>query len=279
MNYIWCVKNDDEVRFSKDWIFTIFGQGVEHFDQKRNFNLFIDNSFIIWAEQKYNDEFVKYIEEYNNRNLNYVVIHLSDEIFDHDVQFYKVSKKTIRTLLNENYVRDYGVETIPVGFQTGVNKTQSPKNILINFAGQIKSDRMTMIESFRNSPLLQYCVFKFTNQWNDPNGLKLDEYSDLLTKSIFTLCPRGWVNIDSFRICEALECGSIPVSIMDGNKDYFSKIFGNHPFIIGEDWPDAVKIIQSYTQEDMIKKLKEIDIFWKEYKNNLKLKYENYFSR
>lgn len=52
----------------------------------------------------------------------------------------------------------------------------------------------------------------------------ISEFCSVLSKSIFTLCPRGF-GLTSFRICEALEQGSIPVYISDefiipGHKDF-----------------------------------------------------------
>ena len=70
--------------------------------------------------------------------------------------------------------------------------------------------------------------------WGDPNGLNVEQFSQVLSSSKYTLCPRGWISLDSFRLNEALECGSIPVSILDyDGSDYFYKIYGEHPFIIG----------------------------------------------
>jgi hypothetical protein len=46
------------------------------------------------------------------------------------------------------------------------------------------------------------------------NILSTQEYCQIMSKSIFTLCPRGYGQT-SFRICEALQYGSIPVYISD----------------------------------------------------------------
>lgn len=51
-----------------------------------------------------------------------------------------------------------------------------------------------------------------------------DKFCDVMARSTFSLCPRGF-GLSSFRICEALEQGSIPVYISDewiipGNVDF-----------------------------------------------------------
>lgn len=46
------------------------------------------------------------------------------------------------------------------------------------------------------------------------NKFRKHEYMDIMCESVFTLCPRGYGRT-SFRIQEAIECGSIPVYIGD----------------------------------------------------------------
>lgn len=46
------------------------------------------------------------------------------------------------------------------------------------------------------------------------NIIPTEQFCKILSKSIFTLCPRGYGQT-SFRICEALQYGSIPVYISD----------------------------------------------------------------
>lgn len=50
---------------------------------------------------------------------------------------------------------------------------------------------------------------------------EIDRYCQIISQSIFTLCPRGY-GINSFRITEALQYGSIPVYISD---DFINPFF------------------------------------------------------
>ena len=52
-----------------------------------------------------------------------------------------------------------------------------------------------------------YRFVKLTNYWNDTSGLATEEYRDMLLRSRITLCPRGFVHPESFRLSEALETG------------------------------------------------------------------------
>lgn len=54
----------------------------------------------------------------------------------------------------------------------------------------------------------------------------INTFCDVLSRSVFALCPRGF-GLTSFRICEALEQGAIPVYVSDtfiipGNEDFES---------------------------------------------------------
>jgi hypothetical protein len=72
---------------------------------------------------------------------------------------------------------------------------------------------------------------KLIETYSDHNGwvvtdlhYDIDTFCDVLSRSIFCLCPRGF-GLTSFRICEALEQQSIPVYISDewiqpGNVDF-----------------------------------------------------------
>ena len=55
----------------------------------------------------------------------------------------------------------------------------------------------------------------------------------------FAPCPFGYVNPDTFRIMESLESGCIPIVLKFRSLDYYQNIFGDHPFILVNDWTEA----------------------------------------
>lgn len=276
LNLIWCVKTQYEVDFSFNWINKIMSKFKikHHYDINNNFDILIDNSVIIVSVNKENNNnLINYINKYNDNNYRYAVLHLSDEAFEQNIDFYKVSNKIIRNYYNESYQSKYNMITIPLGYQSGVNYINNDKLYDFNFIGQLKSDRYEMLSKFNQ---IDNKFIKLTNMWNDPQGLNTYQYSDILSKSYFTLCPRGWVNLDSFRINEALECKSIPVSIIDTDgTDYFEKVYGKHPFIIGENWDDAYKKV---IEIDKDTKLDEIFSWWEKYKDSLSIKIERFIN-
>jgi hypothetical protein len=65
-----------------------------------------------------------------------------------------------------------------------------------------------------------------TAMWNDEsNGMPTVMYRRALLASVFTLCPGGG-NVESFRVSEALEAGSIP--IIESTQE-FEVIYPMHP--------------------------------------------------
>jgi len=58
-------------------------------------------------------------------------------------------------------------------------------------------------------------------------GLERSEYLSLMSRSKVVLCPRGNVSLDSFRIYEALECGSIPIA---EGRTFWTNMFGECQF-------------------------------------------------
>jgi hypothetical protein len=96
-----------------------------------------------------------------------------------------------------------------------------------NFVGQThdKPTRKTMLAAA--GALRGPGFVKLTGFWNDSAGLDTAAFRDLLVDSHFTLCPRGFVHPESFRLSEALETGSIPIIEQDA---YFAMLFGeDHP--------------------------------------------------
>jgi len=277
INLIWLVKSDYEVNFSFDWIQNIFSNFIikNHYDIENQFDLVIDNSILIVCVNKdSNERLSNYINEYNKLSFNYSILHLSDEAFEQNIDFYNVSKKIIRNYYNKEYVEKYNILTIPLGYQTGIKRSNIDRSLDINFVGQLKSDRYEMLNIF-NSVDSKYILL--TQRWADPNGLGVKEFSNILNISYFTLCPRGWISLDSFRINEALECGSIPITILDNDgTDYFIKIYGEHPFIIGHNWNDAFEKMNKCNKEQLSYLCSE---WWDNYKKSLKLKLEDFIKK
>lgn len=100
-------------------------------------------------------------------------------------------------------------------------------------------------------------------------SLRYSGFSDEMERSVFSLCPRGY-GATSFRICEALQRGSIPVYIYD--KPWIPWVdefdFNKIGILIHESNIGSIKdIINSKTEEEI-----------SQYRMNGQRIYEEYFS-
>ena len=84
------------------------------------------------------------------------------------------------------------------------------KDIFISFVGTITDPiREEMLGIMPKDNPHFYC---------STNPHSLEDYCRILARSKYVLCPRG-KGYSSFRICEALQYGAIPVYIWDENKE------------------------------------------------------------
>ena len=111
-----------------------------------------------------------------------------------------------------------------------------------------------------------------TFAWADANSLSTQDYRQLLLDTIFVPCPTGWWNLDSFRVCEALECGCLPI-VEKKPFDYFSKLFGSrYPFLSVESWDQAPDLINKLLADPVRLEhaRKQCHRWWRHHKIGLK---------
>lgn len=129
---------------------------------------------------------------------------------------------------------------IPLICQPHPFKFDVRRDIFASFAGSMTHPiRKRMMQLYRHKyKMPQY-------------HLKIDQYCDLMARSIFSLAPRGYGQ-SSFRICEALQYGSIPVYISDhwivpGNID-----FNEYGVLIHNDEINNLdRILKGFTQSQI----------------------------
>jgi hypothetical protein len=86
------------------------------------------------------------------------------------------------------------------------------------------------------------------------NIIPTADYCKVMARSVFTLCPRGYGQ-SSFRICEALQYGSIPVYISDQFIFPYNEDFNEYGVIIHSNQVDKIdRILSEITPEDIKRK-------------------------
>lgn len=133
-----------------------------------------------------------------------------------------------------------------------------------------QGDRSEMIESLKKINGSYFC--NVNKNWQSPDSLDVKDYKKILQQSIFAPCPRGNTSVDTFRLYEAIESGSIPIVVKD---EYWNHLFGdNHPLIQVSNWSKAADDISALSkeikwQEEYSSKLTS---WWNDQKNKLKQK-------
>lgn len=117
------------------------------------------------------------------------------------------------------------------------------RDIYCSFAGRYDTHwcRFKMVEKLGNLP-----EFKFFESTNI-----IDNYNQILSRSIFTLAPRGF-GYTSFRLFEAIQCESIPIYVWEDKCVL--------PFSDVLDWKTFSIVININEIENLPKLLKEVNI-------------------
>lgn len=147
---------------------------------------------------------------------------------------------------------------IPLLCQPGpvINKNKE-RNIFCSFVG-----RFTEKYKIRNQLRRLY-----GNSFLILDSIKYADFIDIMERSIFSLCPRGY-GATSFRICESLQHGSIPVYVYDKSwvpwKGEFD--FNDIGILIHEsEIENLSNILKSKTKNEIAKYLKKGEKIYNEY--------------
>lgn len=120
------------------------------------------------------------------------------------------------------------------------------RDIFANFVGSITHPiRSSMI------PVIQRAGF-----YVDQN-MAIEDYCRILSSSVFTLAPRGY-GVTSFRICEALQYGSIPVYISDQFLIPYNDNFEEYGVLIHASEVSRLHEILSQIPESEIRRKQEV---------------------
>jgi hypothetical protein len=143
------------------------------------------------------------------------------------------------------YIGDY---SIPLICQPNPNIKIENKDIFASFVGAVHG-RSNCRENLYNN-------HKNKNDYLFEGSIGYNAFSNIMSRSIFSLCPRGY-GATSFRICEALQHGSIPVYISDKPWIPFNDMidFNDYGVIVNEKDIDHIDdILKSISKEEVDKK-------------------------
>lgn len=141
---------------------------------------------------------------------------------------------------DHKYVDGY----LPIGYRPETKKLiqwngMGAKSIDWFFAGQnTHADRQNCIQALQNLPNGKLIATEGFAQ-----GVSYEDYMGWMCRSKISPCPSGAVSPDSFRLCETLEAGGIPIV---GQGAFFTLLFGDYPFPTVSDWSELPEVINHY---------------------------------
>lgn len=145
------------------------------------------------------------------------------------------------------------------------DNTVKDKDIFCSFVGSLTHDvRKKFIETYKDDG----DFYISSKDWNyGINKQQLDLFSNITTKSHFTICARGYGK-QSFRFYETLQLRSIPVYLYD-NDPYlpFSDIIDYNSFSIILNVKDIDKLKNILKSIDCDKRIEMLEKGWEVYKN------------
>ena len=230
-----------ESSWERDWIELLF-QRVPHTTIKdTELTTKRENSVLIYNSTVNNDE---YIKDLHSKGMSFGLIHLSDEWYRDSIDNYSLAKFVIRNFCG-NYAPN--VHVFPVGCITGYpynipSKPSHERQYTWSFSGHTdKSTRPQMVEHMSTVPNGKY-YFKSCGEY-EGYSLNPMQMWEMYNDSVFVPCPKGNSVMESFRLCEALQAGSLPIV---ERSDYWTQLYGeHHPLIEIDDWSEAPALISS----------------------------------
>lgn len=241
--------------FEFEWITEVLFAGIaqERIMDCGSLQTVRDGAVIIYScnQPAVGDPFLRYLDRYAESGCRFLLLHLSNENLNHDGSYYAQARRVFRNYFDPSITAP-NVTYLPLGFQSGfLNRAGSvpgPAERLHDaaFIGQPKNDRVELIQVVSTLPRHFLHV---TKAWACQTSLSPAEVSRVYASTRYVPCPKGWIHEDSFRICEALEWGAVPVLRRYGPVDFFSKTLPGHPFPVIESWEDLPGMVASTDYE------------------------------
>jgi hypothetical protein len=247
---IWQSPNPHE----REWIEEIFGPVVDGQVTDGGHRLVLDDCILFDAFVYSYD--VGYYERFRGRNA--FLVHFLDENFEGRYEaIYRNFRGVFRCHWADVFNPKY-VMKLPIGYCSGMSRAgrvitpATERRYLWSFVGQIgKSSRPDMAKALlRVEPHFLFStddvsgLIFLQGAGGKARRLAATESSDILFQSAFSPCPMGNVHVESYRLYEALEAGSIPIVEKRWTLDYFRELLGEHPIPTVRSWSEARALIE-----------------------------------
>lgn len=179
-------------------------------------------------------------------------------------QYYSPNKSEIKTRLllgTPTRLKDFKINT------------HLPKKYLWSFVGQVQNpSRQACVDVLRKLPDGYLGTVQWFGGLGD-GGVEYQNYLDIMCQSKYVICPSGSMSVDSFRLYEAIECGSIPITEIKSPRDpaWFNYWLECHPensIIKVDNWSEIKDRFNNSIQPHP----SVVNKWWTDYKLNLENK-------
>jgi hypothetical protein len=196
-----------------------------------------------------------------------VLFHISDEWYLDRLAPYRNFVHVLRNY-HHSALQQEGITQIPMGPSRAKSAeaiSTAERRYLWCFAGNLASTRRSMVQHLKGMEPSFLHVTGTRDQ--SASWLKPEEYLKILSQSSFVPCPMGNVNLESFRLYEALDSGAIPILERRPWLDYFTQLFGAHPLPSVCNWREARSVMETFRShpERLKSKQAEIQNWWQQW--------------
>jgi hypothetical protein len=230
------------------WIQYLFRKSVSEwiFDIRGDFSG--DNAVLVARYAKGRGR--EYYSQFRGRRV--FLIELSDENYDFCAEVYSNFLGVFRTHWSGVFRRErvyplsLGINNYDFGTPRSFPKS-SERDYIWSFLGAINKSSRPEIAKYLGS-LEPHFLFATDatdrlSTWNviDDRVRKLtpERCNHILLDSVFAPSAMGNVNLECWRIYEALEAGAIPILEKRPTLDYFTQMWGKHPLPAVSSWKEA----------------------------------------
>lgn len=227
-----------------DWLKLIFGAVVTAVVIDDRSGVAADRSIIV--DRLLNAETALYYRRNHEHGVRQVLVHLGDEFYADDCSAYRWCQRVYRNYWTPVLDGLDPVTFLALGYKTGFARDDPPRLAaerphVWSFVGD--PNKVTRALMRRHMRTVPGGFEHLTSGWDSSDSLSTDAYRRVLDQSVFAPCPAGTVNLDCYRVYEALEAGCIPIVMRRAGYDYFDRLLPGHPMPVVQDWAAAPGLV------------------------------------
>ena len=258
--------------YEQQWLDQIFGQKVI-FNPLPDIDFIPPNNSWFIVQRPHLGKFNTYFNYLHAKNVQFKVLHLSDEFGIDDISFYSLPncKGIVRNYVRKDIINMVHVITVPLGYHyKAVNtKAFADRKLVWSFHGTDWFNRKDQLNNLFDI-LPHNC--HLTPNWHHPTMTKEDKYLSTLSDSKFCPILRG-NNIETFRMYECLEAGTIPIYVRTEGDDGFWEVISKKLGLVKlSSWENAIEFIKTLLSDTNRAEIyrQELITCWTSWKNEIK---------